>query len=775
MNWAKRVAGVVGGLVLAATSLGQEAAVWTVVPQNRTQVIMPHPDPRRPVTHQALSVKSVVASARIDDQTASTTIEMTITNPNRVVQEAQVLVPVPEGAAVRSFELDGVGGSEPSAKILRREEARRIYDAIVNASRDPGLLEFVGFNLMKSSVFPVPAGGEQKVRLTYENLLGADTTKAGTRIDYVLPRTESLQASGAEWSFNATINARRAIASVYSPSHEITTERNGKGSVKVKTVKSAGAAGSLRLSVLLEPEKSDGVAATVLMYPDPAVGSGGGYFLMLGGFPPSDGKRDAEILREVTIVLDRSGSMRGEKIEQAREGALQVLEGLKEGEYFNIIDYSDSIASFADKPVKKDKQAMEKARGYLKDIQANGGTNIHDALIEALRSTPAEGVLPVVLFLTDGLPTVGKTSEKEIRDAAEKANVHQRRIFSFGVGLDVNSPLLARIADVTRGSPTFVLPQEDVEVKVSQVFRRLSGPIFASPGLTEKKDDDGPNRAVKELLPRRLPDVFDGEQLVVLGQYTASKPVTVLLSGNYLGKDRTFEVTIDPSAASTRNAHVPRLWATRMVAELVDQIRQSAADGANAATDPKTKELVDEIVRLSTTWGILTEYTAFLVQEAPGTVTMLREMALDGAPPPMAPAAEAPAQVRGRMESRTAARSGQAAVNQELNVYASKAAAQAPGAGGKQVWYDENLKRVEANGVQQVKDRTFLWRNQRWVDAKLLEQEQAKPDLVVEFGSEEYTKLVDELAKEELAGVMAMIGDVYLLKDGRKVLIKMPS
>jgi Ca-activated chloride channel family protein len=768
-----RMLAAVGMALAVSAAVGQEARdeAWVIVPQNRTQVILPRHRPG--VDVRPLTLSAVTASAVIDDQVATTTLVMTITNPTGRVQEAQVLVPVPAGATVRSFQLDSAG-LEPTAKILPREEARRIYDSIVAASRDPGLLEFVGFNLMKSSVFPVPAAGSQTVRIVYEQLLTADTGSGGTRVDYVLPRTESLQASGAEWGFSAEIRSKRAIASVYSPSHEVTTERIAAGDVKVKVAKSAGASGTLRLSYLLEKEKgAEGLTASVLMYPDPEIGGGeGGYFMILGAFPaaPAEGKREHQ-KREVTIVLDRSGSMRGEKIEQAREGALQVVEGLEEGEWFNIVDYSDSIASFADHAVKKDAESVRRARGYLKDLQSNGGTNIHDALVEALHSKPAEGTLPVVLFLTDGLPTVGKTREIEIREGVEKANAFQRRIFTFGVGLDVNSPLLSKLADMTRAAPTFVLPGEDVEVKVSQVFRRLAGPVLASPALASALEGEAGNRAVRELLPRKLPDVFDGDQVLILGQYVSGKPVKVSLTGNYLGRERSFEVTIDPASATTRNSFVPRLWATRMVAELVDQVRQNAPDGTDPSKDPKTKELVDEIVRISTKWGVLTEYTAFLVQEPPGSRAAWRELSAQPSAP-MAPAGAAPADALASMARRAKDRSGEKGVNQELNVQAGKGAQSVQ---ARQEYLGADLRKVSSNGVQQVGDRTFLWRGNRWVDTRVLKDEAAAPEVTVEFGSAGYGALVDALEKENLAGVLAMLGDVYLMEGGKRVLLKCAS
>ncbi len=149
-------------------------------------------------------------------------------------------------------------------------------------------------------------------------------------------------------------------------------------------------------------------------------------------------------------------------------------------------------------------------------MTARGGTNIHDALLESLRPAPAEGTLPIVLFMTDGLPTIGQTSEASIRDLARQHNPHHKRIFSFGVGVDVNTPLLEKIAYENRGFTTFILPAEDVEVKVGRVFDRLKGPVLADPELTI--GGDGPRR-VSALIPDRLPDLFEGDQIVLLGQY----------------------------------------------------------------------------------------------------------------------------------------------------------------------------------------------------------------------------------------------------------------
>lgn len=705
-------------------------------------------------THD-VRITAIEAGVVIVEQVATTEMNITVQNNSNIRQEAELIVPVPDGIVVRGFTFQGAA-SEPTAQVLPKDEAHRTYDAIVAKVRDPALLEFAGYNLIRSSVFPVEPRGTQKVRLTYEQILPAD----GSRVDYVLPRSESLDYN-IPWTITVKIKSKRPLAAVYSPSHSIETKRSGEpGIVSVRiTGDATREPGPFRLSYLLE---SDGVTASLLAYPDPK--TGGGYFLLLAGAPAKAPgvSGPSAIKREVTLVLDHSGSMGGEKIEQVREAALQILAGLEEGESFNLIVYNDTVDFFSKGPVLKTAESEKAAREYLKRVRATGGTNIHDALVEALRQKPAEGALPIVLFLTDGLPTVGQVSEVAIREVAMKSNPFERRIFTFGVGTDVNTPLLEKIASETRATATFVLPKENVEVKVGQVFKRLVGPVLSGPKL-EVADASGkpaPSR-VREVIPSRIPDLFESDQLVLLGQYSGDEPIQFLLSGNYFGKQRTFRFRFDLDKATTRNAFVPRLWASRRIAVLVDSIRQAGADAGSsrpiANSDPRIKELVDEIVRLSTEFGILTEYTSFLARE--GTDLSRKSDVL--------------AQAESNFRTRAmATRSGLGSVNQSMNSQAQITQSQL---NARNAYFDENMNRVAITNVQQVSDAAFYRRGNQWVDSRLVEKEKTvKPAKVVEFGSAEFSALVSRLAAEGRQGAISLRGDVLMVVDGEPVLVKAP-
>jgi Ca-activated chloride channel homolog len=731
------------------------------------------------LTPQAERVKigEVRAEINILQQVATTTLDVSLVNQGGQQQEAEMLVPVPDGATVRSFAITGKS-TEATAKLLPKAEAKSIYLSIVSRLRDPGLLEFAGYNLVRSSVFPVPARGTQRVRLVYEHILQAE----GERVDYILPRSESFESSDTPWKISLRIQSKGAISTLYSPSHQISTERVGPGQVRAEVTSAPKIEpGPFRMSYLVE---RNGVSASLMAYPDPRID--GGYFLLLAGVPAEARPANAStIKREVTLVIDRSGSMENEKIEQARAAALQVIEGLKEGEAFNIIDYSDTIERFSARPVIKTAETAGKARAYIKRLKATGGTNIHDALVEALQQEPVSGMLPLVLFLTDGLPTVGEQRETVIRNSAASANKHRRRIFSFGVGYDVNAPLLTAIANATRGTTSFVLPQENVEAKVSQVFRRLSGPVLADPQLTVlDKNGEVTTRAVRELMPVELSDLFEGDQLVLLGQYQGDEPLVFRLSGNYFGTPRSFDFKFEFKNATTRNAFVPRLWASRKIARLVEQIKEAGADagsvaamrGSNAVAisssaraslsggtgagmeDPKLKELVDEIIRLSTEYGILTEYTAFLATE--GTDFTRRDLLNEQARQSL---------VSNAQNTRT----GVGGVRQAVNNTVQMSQAQLNRSNNFLV---DNMRRVEYTNVQQITDLTFFRRQDNWVDARALDKGDAtKPQKVIEFGSPAFLKLVDKLVAEGRQGVLALGGNLILLVDGETVLIKAPS
>ncbi|MFK7739735.1 MAG: VIT domain-containing protein [Planctomycetota bacterium] len=701
-------------------------------------------------------VTAARAKITIRDRAATTTLEFELHNPVASrAQEAVLLLPVPDGAAVSQFAFDGAA-SEPTAKILPRDEARRLYDQITARLQDPALLEFAGYGCLRSSVFPVPANGRQKIRLTYDHVLKSD----GARVDYLLPRSEML-AQGVPWQIEVDVTARTTLGLAYSPSHELNQQRRGQKRMSLAVTKrSQGDPGAFRFCFTTAANAAEPTAA-LFTYPDPTIG--GGYFLLLAHSPKIE--RAEALRREVTIVLDRSGSMAGRKLAQAKAAALQVLEGLADGEGIQVIHYGNDVGKAFAQPVAKSAESMAKARAFVSGIRPHGGTNIHDALLESLRPKAMAGTLPLVLFLTDGLPTVGPTSERDLFALIEKGNAAKRRVYCFGVGNDVNVPLLDRIADATRAVTTYVQPEEDVEVKVARTFARLDHPVLASPELRTVDADGELAARTAEVLPRRLADLFAGDQLVVLGQYRGEDNLRFELSGRTPSGPKAYRFELPVTSATTAHAFVPRLWASRQIAFLVDELRQQGGDhGARWSSqrrdpfaDPRLRELRDEILRLSTRYGVLGEYTSFLATEGSqldnwSALQIACQQNLSG--------------------RAVTTRVGASAVNQAQNLWFQKGQTFA---NPRNCYVNDELKVVEGGAVQQLCDRAFFRRGNRWFDSASVLAQKLGHDEVIAFGSPAFEALKTSLRSQGRGALLSLPGEILLAVDGKNLLVQPAS
>ena len=277
---------------------------------------------------------------------------------------------------------------------------------------------------------------------------------------------------------------------------------------------------------------------------------------------------------------------------------------------------------------------------------------------------------------------------------------------------------------------------------------------------------------VREMMPSTMPDVFEGDQIILLGQYTSgNEPITFELTGNFLGKERTFQFTFDFSEATTRNAFVPRIWAARRIAYLVDQIRQAGAMvsatpviNTSILNQPKYKELVDEIVRLSTEFGVLSEYTAFLAREG----TNLNDWK------------QLVASCSTFIDDRAVkVRAGRAALNQGFNIVEGKMQQQLK---FDNRYWNAQMESVVISNVQQVNDKCFFNRGNLWIDGSLIakQQQQAQDvqqelvaDRIVEFGSDEHLQMVYDLVSQHRQGALSLPGDIYLDYRGETVLIRL--
>jgi Ca-activated chloride channel family protein len=547
------------------------------------------PRPRPGETVPPLSVKYHRVSVEIRDQLARTSIDEVFVNDHDRDIEGTFIFPLPKGAAVSEFAMF-VGGERIQGEVLDSREAGRVYEDIVRRLRDPALLEYVGRDMFRARVFPIPARGEKRIQLSYAEVLKSE--RGFVRYLYPLNTERFSLRPVEEVAISVGIDSRVPLANVYSPTHRVSVRKEtpnratlGFEERNVKPDKDF---------VVYYSVSADDVGLSLLTYRE----SGEAYFLLLAA-PRYVGEREKTLDKNLILVLDSSGSMSGKKIEQARRAARFITEHLHERDRFSVIDFDDGVGLFSNELVAASAANRAGALRFIEGVEDSGGTNINEALTRALALMSPGGRPNYVLFLTDGLPTVGVTGVPEILKNVREADRAAARLFVFGVGTDVNTQLLDRLAAENRGTSVYVGEDEDLEGELSGYYKKISAPV-----LTDLKLTLGGIEPF-QVYPGTLPDLFKGSQLVVLGKFRGTGPVSTKLIGKVGNETRSFSLDALPVAADDAYRFLPRLWATRRVGYLLEELRLQGEE----------KELVDEVRALGLKYGMVTPYTSFLVTE----------------------------------------------------------------------------------------------------------------------------------------------------------------
>lgn len=546
-------------------------------------------------------VGNVDVNADIVDQVAKVQMAQTFKNVSRRTLETQFLFPLPDGVAINGLTLI-VDGKELPGELKPKDQARREYEAIVRKQKDPALLEYMGQGLFRTSVFPIPAGQERRVEIRYTQVLKSDTGL----VDFTLP-LGTVKHTGRpidQLSITVRIKSKGELKNVYSPTHDFDiTRANDNKAVCKLTLKNVTQPSDTRL---LYGVRGGEFGMNLISYqPDDSTEQG--YFMLLAS-PKVKTKKGQAIPKTVLFVVDRSGSMSGEKIDQAKSSLRLMINQLGPQDTFNIVSYSSEVATFRPELELVSDETRKAALSYVEDIYSGGGTNINDALKAALQQLQDNDRPTYVLFFTDGLPTVGVKNENAIAASVKQANKVNARIFSFGVGYDVNSRLLDRLSKEQRGHSIYVKPAEDIEVAASNLFQKVSSPAMTDIAINfSGANYDESGKLVTRVYPSELADMFRGEQLIVVGRYRKSTPVKVTLKGKVAGKSREMklETTFGDSDETRHNQFVESVWATRRIGEIIDELDLKG----------QNKELVNELVALSLKHGIMTPYTSFLADE----------------------------------------------------------------------------------------------------------------------------------------------------------------
>jgi Ca-activated chloride channel homolog len=656
----------------------------------------------------------------VDGRVARVEVEERFRNTGSRVAEGSYLYPMPGEAVFTNFSL-WMGDQEVRGETMNAEQARTIYEEIVRRRKDPALLTFAGQGLVRAQVFPIEPGDTRKVVLRYTQLL----TRAGDALR--LRYSFGNRGSNAGIGYSVTVTNAAGYGTPYSPTHQINSRRAGE---RLEISLSNEAAGQLELFLPIR----QGLVGTSLVTHAP--GGEDGYFMLL--LAPADPEAGAGVPRDLTLVADVSGSMSGTKLEQAKAALNQALGTLGSKDRFRVIAFSSQVRRFRDGFVPATRDNLTAAREFVDGLGADGGTNIAGAL-EAALDTPGDGErLSIVLFMTDGLPSIGEQAPDRIAEQAA-GRIGRSRVFTVGIGHDVNTYLLDRLASSGRGASEYVAPGSSVETAMGSLLSKLRYPALVDLRIAETPV------TLSQTLPAQLPDLFYGEELVVFGRYKGHGSGTIVVTGERNGKRERIPVTASFSATESANDFIPKLWAARQIGDLTRQIRLEGA----------TTSLVDQVRQLGLRFGILTEYTSYLVQEPadiarPGAPAPLREEQMGGA-------------------RNSAAQTGAGAFERartSAKLADSKTLAAADAAASDQL---ESLSRKDGTAeTRRAGGRLFILRGRVWTDV-------AQADRITVTDIAAYSKAYFELVRQlpEVAPYLT-VGEELLIA-GRKASLRIGS
>ena len=538
-------------------------------------------------------------TVRVTDRVARVEVEEWFRNSGGGTAEGDYIYPLPGETVFSDFSLFQ-GEDELKGETMDASRARAIYEEIVRRRRDPALIELAGNGLLRARVFPFAANETRNIRLRYTQVL--DRAGDALRFRYVASRSHqagavtpagSARTTGAPLTFTLVADNASRYGEPFSPTHRLQVTRDKE---RLSVRPSASPDGSFEVFL---PLATAGVGISLAAH---RVNGEDGYFMLT--LSPGAARGVAEP-RDVAVVVDTSGSMSGEKIEQAREALRQLLGSLGPKDRFRMVSFANQVQSHRPDWSDVTRAALDDARAWVDRLTATGGTNISGALEEVLRTPSGSGRMHIVVFLTDGQPTVGEDNPDRIAARVEAA-AGNARIFTFGVGYDLNTYLLERIAVAGRGTVDYVEPGRSVEDAVGSLASRIKLPV-----LVDLSFAGSPVR-LKDVQPSRLPDLYAGQDLVVFGRYEStsgsgagSGAGQLTIAGRRGGQSERYATRVEFPAHAATGDYIPGLWAARKIGELTRNIRLEGA----------TPERVAEIKDLALRYGLLSEYTSYLVQE----------------------------------------------------------------------------------------------------------------------------------------------------------------
>ena len=730
-------------LFTAACDLSTSSAIAGGAARSTSPVFAP-----TRLSSDAFIVRAIDARATLAAEAVALELHIDIHNAKRADATSDLVIPIAPALSPLAVEIDGV---RHNAQHLTAADAMPMLERAVRTSGDPGVLAFAGAAMLVVPDITLASGTTAQVRVA---LTGPPSGDARLRI----VRGAAIERTGPAWSITAMPGPN--VQGVYSPTHAIHPCQRAAAAGHVgPVVVDTQEPGCVDLVALTAPadDQSGDLGASIILHPDPTVGAGeGGYFLLVAEPRHMDTLCGDPRPREITLVIDRSASVRGHTLDRVKEAALGLLARLHPSESLNVIDFAEQPRRLWGKPMPASPERTAEAAQHILALTSGGRSTAAPALIDALAQPACQKSLGIVVLITDGVAVRRAGGEAGFIDAIRTSNTATRRIFPVGIGDEINAPLLDTIATATGGTSAFVLPSEAIGTTLDRLMATLDGPVLSRPAVHVRQG------AVTDLEPAHVKDVFAGQRIVIAGQYTRDEPIDIELAGDFLGEPRAWTITAQPSASTEQSIAVARVWATRRAATLIEQARACGASGAGVQTVSRRKAqtecaagAAEAMVRLGTDFGVLTEYTAPLAENN-------------------TPWQHASAEVEGALIHRALrTRRGIAGVTQARNLEHCRHAQHARVISH---YTTEDLQPVRVTSVLALGEGV-VWRRVgswgvRWIDGSLLGRERLEPQAIVPFGSEAHMALAQRLAEQGRVGILALAGDIYLDVDGTRVLVR---
>ncbi len=450
---------------------------------------------------------------------------------------------------------------------------------------------------------PVQADSLIVVELTYVKLLHYELGNVFFSYpnDYSLIQNTALDFQ----QITFTINSERTIENLFLLSHAADSVFNDGNNAyinyskyesladrdyEIKYILSLSELGLFGLSTFL----------TDSLVPDNAAR---GFFVFVAEPDPSD---NAEIINKVfTLIVDRSGSMGGDKIIQARSAASFIVQNLNEGDKFNIVDFSSDISAFQPNHVDFNPSNESSALAYISTMNASGSTNISGAFDVAIPQFSAanDSSANIIIFFTDGQATAGITNTEGILShindlvGTTETNI---AIFTFGIGNDANEQLLTLLASQNNGLSAFVGSNE-LEEQITNFYLKIRNPVLLNTQISFS-----PN-VVSETYPFPLPNLYKGQQMIVAGRYNEAAPIEITLNGEAFSHPISYKYQLSlADTALSRYRFLTKVWAKRKIENLLIQYFSLDAESTEA------KALREEIITISIDFGVISPFTSFI-------------------------------------------------------------------------------------------------------------------------------------------------------------------